>query len=136
MRILCAVSLLILFMSPRIIIAGTQSDQDHCTAAYHAAGNEGMITWRKTAAEDYDIQAAHQTWEAHGGALLMEAIDLVDLSMAEGLNSDTADVHYVAIQARSIFQEILVDCPGSRTRSLTAEDITHADGLIDLNKSL
>ena len=92
-----------------------------------------MVTWCKAAAEDHDIDAAHHTGESHWQSLLMEGLDLIDLSMSEGILGDSVNAHYVAVHARSIFEQILSGSSDLRIRSVASDAINHADKLIDLN---
>jgi hypothetical protein len=130
----CLSAVLIAAMIPAAALSDTASDQDRCTAAYHAQDDQGMITWCKAAAEDHDVDAVHQSGEDHYQSLLMEGIDLIDLSMSEGLVGDEVTGHYVAQEARSIFEDILSGSHDQRILNTAADAIKHADGLIDLNR--
>jgi hypothetical protein len=135
MRISYAVLFFILAASPGIALGDTGTDQDHCNAAYHAQDHQGVITWCRAAAEDYDIDAAHQAGETHFHSLLMEGLDLVDVSVSEGILGDTVDSYSVAKNARSIFQNVLSGASDQRFLDAATDGMNHANNLIELNQS-
>ena len=131
--VIVAIVAIILLLCPRMAKASNdhlEIDQARCTAAYHAVDDDGIKTWCRAAAEEYDIQASLETGEIRFGSMLMEGIDLLDASVSEGILGQKSTAHYDALNARAIFRTIAIGSNNPKLREKAVAGLKSADAMI------